>query len=121
VHLAIDPGEFAVTAEDGGGVVINARGSPFKQGSDQRDLEFLRHLAQPLCGRTGNGFGEGEQCSVLTLAKILRLEEFREANELRTLFCGLAHVRNRAIHILFRVGRARHLRDSDNEIPFSQR
>ena len=40
VHLAILPEVFAVRVDDGGGVVVNARGSLFEQRRDDHDAEL---------------------------------------------------------------------------------
>ena len=114
------PGELAVGAEDGRGVVVDAGGAPLKQGSDERDLQLARDLAEALGRGTGNWLSQLEQRSVFALAEVLRLKEFGQADEFRALLGGIAHVRDGAFQILFRIRRARHLHDTDGEISFCQ-
>ena len=64
---------------------------------------------------TGNRLGQVEERDVFALAEILRLKQLGQADELGALAGGIANVCDRALQILLRLGRARHLHDADGE------
>ncbi len=115
VHLAIDARQLAARVDDGRGVVIDARRAPLEQRRDDGDLQLACDIAQALGRRAGNRFGEIEECDVFALAEILRLKQFGQADDLGAFGGGVAHVCDRALQVLFRLGRARHLHDADFE------
>ena len=88
----------------------------------RRSVTFNSRATLPrrLRRRSRNRLREIEKCDVFTLAEILRLKELRQADDLRAFFGGGTHVFDRALQVLFRLGRARHLHDADFEVTFWQ-
>ena len=66
--------------------------------------------------RAGNRLREIEQTGVLALAEILRLEEFRQADDLGAARGGLMDLVDGPLQIFVGIGRRRHLHQSDLEL-----
>jgi hypothetical protein len=89
--------------------VIHAGGTPLEQGSDQHDTMLAGGRSQFLATRTRNRLCEIEKSVILSLTKILRLEKFRQANDLRAPARGVRHAAQSLFQILFGLRAARHL------------
>jgi len=86
VHFAVDGGDVvrrgAGVVKNGGSVVIQAGSAAFEEAGDDDERVFTNEFAKRGCGGTGEGFGDGEERVVFALAKVLRAEELRQADEL---------------------------------------
>src|SRR6266446_5634991 len=89
VHLAVDAPHHAIRIEDRGRVVIEAGRALFKERRDQHDLILPGSGGKLLRARAGDGLREIEERRVLTLAEILRLEKFGQADDVCTFSCRL--------------------------------
>jgi len=76
---------------------------------------FLGRPAEGLGRRPRNGLGEVEQARVLPLAEILGAEQLRQANDVGARAPGFPHPRDRTVEVLRRLGRHRHLHETDLE------
>src|SRR4029077_18752878 len=66
-------------------------------------------------GGAGYGFGKIEKLSVLRATKIFAVKEFVQRNDLRTARGGFADFADRFREVLFGVGRAFHLHESNGK------
>jgi len=115
VHLAIEPGDFAIGIEDGGGVVIEAAGAFLEEAGDEDDAEFAGDGAEGGGGGAGNGFGEVEEFGGLLTAEVLGAEEFLKTDDLRAAGGGFAGLEDGFFEVFGGVGGARHLDEADAE------
>src|SRR3954470_10735392 len=115
VHLAIKPEDLAVGIDHHGGVVINAPCAFLKNGGNDRNLRLVRYFGENFCSRPRDRLGQVEQRSVFSLTEILRLEQFRQADDLGTLKRRVADKLRRALHVIVWVGRAMHLHQTNRE------
>ena len=83
-------------------------------------FQFARNSAKPISSGTGNRLRQVKESNVFALAEVLRLEEFRKTNDLRTLLSRDANVRDGGLHVLFRVGVAGHLNQSHTKLLWRQ-
>ena len=83
-------------------------------------LSCLRQGCQPVRDRTGNGLGQVEEIRVLTLAEILGLEKFGQADDVGAARRGLVDLVDGTLQILVGVGRGGHLYQSDIEFLLRQ-
>jgi hypothetical protein len=90
--------------------MVQARGTPLKQGCHDHDLKLSRHLAQNLGRRPRNRLGQPEILMVLNLAKVHRGEQLLQTDNLSALSRSLPNLLNRLLKILLRAQPARHLR-----------
>ena len=81
-------------------------------------VKLAGDLAQALASGTRNRLSQIEQRNIFPLAEILRLEKFGQADDLRALSGGAAHMRNRTLKIFFRLWSARHLHHANMKIAF---
>src|SRR5580700_10160186 len=109
VSLAVEAAERAVGIENGGGVVIDAGCALLKQRRNQDDAMLPRRRRKFFAAGAGDGFGQVEQRMIFALTKILALEQFGQADDLRSASGGVAHAFQSLGEILFRLGAARHL------------
>src|SRR3954467_2701292 len=116
VHLAIKPEDLAVGIDHHGGVVINAPCAFLKNGGNDRNLRLVRYFGENFCSRPRDRLGQVEQRSVFSLTEILRLEQFRQADDLGTLTRRVADKLRRALHVIVWVGRAVHLHQTNREL-----
>ena len=89
MHLAIEPAERTIGIEDCGCIVVHAGRAPLKQRRDEDDVKLLRQSGEPRCDRARNRLRQIEQAGIFTLAEILGLEEFRQADNLHAPGGGL--------------------------------
>ena len=94
-------------------VVIQPGRAPLEERSDHQHVLLARHGAQPLRARPRNRLGQIEQSDVFALAEILRAEELRQANDLRSGARGFAHAVGSLLQIRVRIGRAGHLHQAN--------
>src|SRR6185437_11784958 len=121
MHLAISPGERSIVFDHGGGVVIDARRAPLKQGSDNRDMLLLRNARYLLRRRSGNWLSEIEECMVFALAKILGAKKLGQADNIGAGARSFANPVSRLIEIGVGVRGAGHLHQSDAKIVLTVR
>ncbi len=112
VHFAVDARHGAVGIEDGGSVMVNTGGAAFKEGRNDDDTGFLRYFAESFGGRAGDRLGEVEIGDVFPLAKVLRLKEFRQADDLGAFGSGLFDEFACALQIVAGFGADAHLDES---------
>ena len=105
VHLAVDAGDVAIGIQRDRGVVIKPRRAPLKQRRDDRHVQLARQPRPASRGRPRNRLGQIEQLQVFALAKVLRAEELRQADDLRAQPRGLADVVDRGGEVRLRVQR----------------
>ena len=94
VHLAILAGDLSFCVDDHSSVVVNARGSLFKERSHNDNLVLFRDFAERLGSWSGNSFRKFEERDVFGLAEILRTKKLLQANNLRAFPCRLANARD---------------------------
>jgi len=63
--------------------VIKPRRAPLEEARNDGNMGLPRHLGQPGRGGSGNGLGQIEEADILALAKILRAEKLRQADNVR--------------------------------------
>src|ERR1019366_682923 len=91
-----------------------------EQGRNDYDLQLTSQIAEAHRRGTGDGLGQVEEGDVLALAEILRLKQFRQADNLGAFGGGSANVGNGALQVLLRLRGARHLHDANLEVSFRQ-
>ena len=109
VHLAIHAADFAVAADNDGGVVIEPGRTPLEEGNHNGYFQFAGDGAEARGARSGNRLGEVEERCVLALAEILGAEELGKADDLCAAARGLAHVGNRTLQVIVRLRGTAHL------------
>ncbi len=88
VHLAIEALGAAIGVKNDGGVVIETARASLKDRNHDRSFGFAGDSARALRRRSGNRLSQVEECSVFTLAEILRAKKLRQADDLRALLGG---------------------------------
>ena len=83
VHLPIRAEERAVGVDDGGGIPVDTSGLSLEDRYDDYQLELFRHLPHPVDGRPGDRLGQIEALVLLRFAKVRRVEQLLEADDLR--------------------------------------
>ena len=83
VHLAIDAAQRAIGIENRRRVVIEAGRALLEERRDQHNFILPCGRGQLFRARPGNRLGQIEQRRVFALAEILRLEKFRQADDVR--------------------------------------
>jgi hypothetical protein len=116
VHLAIFSEQFSVAVDDYRGVVIDARAAFLEERRDDHDAILPRDIAQCRCGSSGNFFSEFEVFVIFCLAEILRLEKFRQTNDLRALLGGIADESDCPREIFLWLYAASHLDERDSSL-----
>ncbi len=101
----IEPAESTVRVEDNGRIVVHAGRTFLEQRSDEDDAKLLGQRGKPRCDRARNRLRQIEQAGIFTLAKILGLEEFRQADNLRATRRGLMDPVDGPLQILVGIGR----------------
>src|ERR1039458_4746666 len=109
VHLAVEPAQRTIGIEDGRGVVIDAGRPLFEHRCNYDDAVLACGGGEFIAGRAGNGLGQVEERMIFSLAKILRLKKFRQADNLRAASRGIGHAFQSFGEILRGIGSARHL------------
>src|SRR5579859_3251025 len=115
VHLAIEAVDAAVGIEDDGAVVVEAAGAALKERDDEDDLAFAGDYGQRFRSRAGHGLREIEERGVFALAEVLCTKKLGQADDLRALLRGRAHLFCGPAKIVVRVGGAGHLNQADGE------
>ncbi len=118
VHFAVDAGDFAVSVDDGGGVVIDAGGATFEKRGDDDDFGFLGDAAERFGGGAGNGFGQFEILDVFALAEVLGLKKFGQTDDLGAIFGGFFDTGRGLGEVFLRVAADGHLDQADVEFGF---
>ena len=93
--------------------MIQARGAALEEGSDNYKAIFANQFAQRGGGGAGDGLGEVEEGVVLALAKVLRAEEFGQADKFGARLGGLAHAGDGLGEVSRSGGLAGHLDEGD--------
>src|SRR6266403_762734 len=115
MHLPIDSAQRSVRIENRSGVVINARRALFEERGHEHDFILARGSGKSFCGGTGDWFGEIEQRCILALAEVLRLEQFRQADDVGTALGRIGNAVERLRQVVRGFGAARHLHESDGK------
>src|ERR1035441_9207041 len=100
VHLAINSAQSTVGIKDRGRIVVDTRCALLEERRHQNNFVSPRRSRQFLSCGPGNWFGQVKQIGVLALAEILRLEKFRQADDMRALPSRLRHAINRLRHVV---------------------
>ena len=90
VHLAVDAEQRAVGVDHRGGVVIEAGGAALEERGDDDHAQLGGQLAERLGRGPGDGLGQVEAVVIFLAAKILRAEQFLQADDLRAAPGGFA-------------------------------
>ena len=116
MHLAVRTTQHAIRIEDRGRVVIDAGGAFLEEGRDQYDF-VLEGCGREFFGASaGDRLRQIEQSSVFTLAEILRLEEFGQADYVGAFSCCFRNAIERLGQVVDGLGAARHLDQGDGEL-----
>src|SRR5713101_6568848 len=115
VHLAIQPEQGTVGVDHCGRVVIDARRAFLEKRSNDHHLELARQLRKSLGRRAGDQLGERKKLGVLFAAKILRPEQFLQANDLGAAPGCLANTPLGLGQVFVGSERTAHLRQTDAE------
>ena len=115
MHLAVDSAEGAIGVEHRGSVVIHPRSAFFEKGCDEDDAVFTSGGGELFRGGAGNRLGQIEQGSIFTLAEVLCLKKFRQADYLHAAAGRICSALQCLLQVLFGIGAARHLYQSDAE------
>src|SRR6266404_6169216 len=91
VHLAILAEHFSIGIENNGGIVIKTGAAFLEKRRDDDDAKFSREFPESTGRSSGNFLRQREVRVIFRLTKILRSEKFRQANDLRSFFCGVAN------------------------------
>jgi hypothetical protein len=83
--------------------VIDAGGALLEQRCDQYDAIAACGYRQFFGGRTGDGLGKIEQRVIFTLAEILGLKKFGQADDFRTAASSVGNSAESLLQILFRL------------------
>jgi hypothetical protein len=78
------------------------------------DAAFPRHLAERLRGRPGNLLRQLEVFVILDLAEILRAEQLRETDHVRSFLRRFAHHLARMRQVRVQIGTTPHLNDAED-------
>ena len=115
MHLAVDPDDLPLRADDRGAVVVQARGAPLEDGNDHRELLLPGGPSERLRGGSGNRLGQIESARILALAEVRRAEELGKAHDLSPFRGGFSNEVDGPIEILPGVGSRPHLHETDPE------
>src|SRR6202020_1163704 len=109
VHLAVKPPQRSVRVEDSGGIVINPGSALLEQRCDHYDAVLASRSGEFVARWTGNRFSQIKERMIFALAEVLRLKQFRKADDLRATSGRICHAFERFCEILFRLRPAGHL------------
>ena len=84
MHLAVDALQCAVRPKHGSRVVVDARSAPLEQRSDDGCVRLSRDFADAPRTRPGDRLGQVEERVIFPLAEVLCLEQFGQADDLRS-------------------------------------
>src|ERR1019366_2372239 len=89
VHLAINPAQRAIGIKNRCRIVVDAGCALLEERRHQNNFILPRRRRQLFRAGPRNRFGQVKQIRVFALAEILRLEKFRQADDVRPLPSGL--------------------------------
>ena len=116
MHLSIDAAQAAVRIDDCGGVVVHTGRAPLEQRADDHHSQFARELRERLGRRARDRLRQVEEPGVLLAAKILRAEQFLQADDLRAPARRLADAPDGFGQVFVGVHGAGHLDEADAKL-----
>jgi hypothetical protein len=113
VHLAVEVGDGAIFFDGDGGVVVQARRSPFEKAGYEDDAGLAADAGEDIGGGAWDGLGEIEEGVFFALAEVLGTEELREADEGGSLAGGFVDALGGLVEVDAGVRIAGHLNEGD--------
>src|SRR5260370_1696898 len=115
VPLAVYALQRPVCVQNRCGVVVEPPRAPLEDRSHHDDLVLSRHRLQDLGRGPRDRLVQIEQGVIFTLAEIFGSEQPEETDNIRTFLPAFANLFDRATKVLLRLGRARHLDQTNSE------
>jgi hypothetical protein len=109
VHLAIAADHTTINVESDRRIVVQPLRATFKDGTGHDHLVLGSRRRQTLAGRPRNLFGEFEASVIFALARIRRIEDFLQTDDLAACLGGLPDPFDRFVDVGLLVLSAAHL------------
>lgn len=116
VHFAVEASDAAIGIEDNSGVVIETVCAAFEQWYNNDNPVFFGNFLQGCRGRARDGFSQCESVVFFSLAGVLGVEDFLQADNLCTSSGGFPNSVDGALQVDVRLWHAGHLTEGGTNL-----